>query len=83
MTLAQKHDKTHQTLLYNTLNTLQKDPRIYVCFLRIVLSSNVATELREVTGLTLKSMLKRNYDELPNEALNFIKTTLMQNFRQS
>jgi hypothetical protein len=62
LSLALKHDKTHQTMLYETLNSIQKDPRIYICFLQIMLSNNLELGLREVAGLTLKSMLKRNYE---------------------
>lgn len=80
MSLAQKHDKAHQTMLYETLNSHQKDPKMYVCLLRILLGPEVETSLREVAGLTLKSLLKRNYHELPNELLSFLKAALLQHF---
>ncbi|EAS07874.2 importin-beta amine-terminal domain protein (macronuclear) [Tetrahymena thermophila SB210] len=75
-------DNQQQKEVYQKIEEYSKSPEFYNYLSYILAAQNnqIQLEIRHMAGVTLKSLVERNFEHIPEQNIQFIKQNLFQSF---
>jgi len=69
--------------VYEKIEEFSRSHEFYNYLGYILASKHLNISVRHMAGVTLKSLVERNFEHLPQESLDFVKSALFSTFEDS